>query len=82
MPKKITVIERKLKRERVLGQVFFDDHLIEIEERLKPKAWLAVLVHEATHLAFPDASEAEVLKAERIIAGVLWQAGVRRVFLK
>lgn len=82
MPRKVTVIERKLKRERAAGQVFLDDRIIEIDPRQKPKEWLGTLVHEAVHLAFPDASERTVAAAEKTILDVLWRSGVRRIHLK
>jgi len=80
--KKVTVIERKLKREKATGLAFFDDNRIEIEPRQKAKEWLYTLVHEGVHLSFPDASEADVIRAERIIGDALWSAGIRRVHLK
>ncbi len=82
MPRKVKVVERKLGREGVDGQVFFADALIEIDPRLPPKAWLSTLVHEAVHLAFPNLPEKQVLAAEKQILGVLWRAGVRRVHVK
>lgn len=78
MARNVTVTERKLGRERVDGRVFFKDRLIEVDSRLPPKAWLSTLVHESIHLAFPDATEPAVLKAERTITRILWNAGVRR----
>lgn len=82
MPRKVTVTERKLKRERVVGRVFLEDGLIEIEQRQKPKEWLSTLVHEALHVAFPDMDEKPVAAAEKKIAAILWRAGVRRIHLK
>ena len=82
MPRKVTVIERKLKRERSVGQVFLEDRIIEIDPRQKPREWLSTLIHEALHVAFPDMDEAPVAAAEKKIAAILWQNGVRRVHLK
>ncbi len=78
MPRKYTLKERKLGREGNDAQIDLDTGVIEIDPRLPPKQWLLRLVHEAVHAAFPDASETEVLKAERVIGGILWRAGVRR----
>lgn len=79
MPKRVKVIERKLKRERAVGQVFLDDRLIEIDPRQKPREWLGTLIHEAVHMAFPDMPEKSVAAAEKKIADILWRAGVRRI---
>ncbi len=78
MARKVTVIERKLGREGNDGQVYFKARLIEVDPRLPPKRWLSALIHESVHLAFPDASEEAVLKADRTITAILWNAGVRR----
>ena len=82
MPRKYTVRERKLGREGNDAQIDLDTGEILIDPRLLPKQWLHRLTHEAVHAAFPDASEAEVLRAERVIGGILWRAGVRRIHLK
>jgi hypothetical protein len=82
MAKRVTVIERKLKRERAAGQVFLEDGIIEIDPRQKPKEWLSTLVHEALHVSFPDMDEAPIAAAEKKIAAILWRAGVRRIHLK
>ena len=80
--KKVQVIERKLGRERADAQIDLDTGIIEIDHRLKPKAWLSRLVHESLHHAFPDMDEAPVAAAEKKIAAILWQNGVRRVHLR
>jgi hypothetical protein len=79
MPKKLILKERKLGRERAAGQAFPDDGLIEIDPRLTPRQWVSTLVHEAVHMAFPQAPEQSVVRAERIITGILWRAGIRRI---
>jgi hypothetical protein len=79
MPRKVKIVERKLKRERAVGRVFLEDGVIEIEARQKPREWLSTLVHEALHVAFPGLPEKQVAAAERKIADILWRAGVRRI---
>lgn len=79
MPRKLVLTERKLGRERAAGQAFPEDGLIEIDPRLKPRQWLSTLVHEAVHMAFPDAEERSVARAERVITRILWRAGIRRI---
>lgn len=83
MPRKrVTVIERKLGRERAAGQAHVDEGLIEIDPRQSPKDWLATLIHEALHQSFPDMDEAPIAAAEKKIADILWRNHVRRVHLK
>lgn len=79
MPRKLVLTERKLGRERAAGQAFPEDGLIEIDPRLKPRQWLSTLVHEAVHMAFPEAEERSVARAERVITRILWRAGIRRI---
>lgn len=80
MPRKLILTERKLGRERAAGQAFPEDGLIEIDPRLEPRQWLSTLVHEAVHIAFPDADERSVVRAERIVTRILWRAGIRRIY--
>jgi hypothetical protein len=77
--RRITIVERKLKRQRAVGRVFLNEGVIEIDERQSPREWLATLVHEALHVAFPAVDERSVAIAERKIADILWRAGVRRI---
>ncbi|MGE4251128.1 MAG: hypothetical protein AB7F09_17205 [Parvibaculaceae bacterium] len=77
--KKITVVERKLKRQRALGRAFLEDGIIEIEQRQNPREWFSTLVHEALHMAFPGMDERSIEAAEGKIADILWRAGVRRI---
>jgi hypothetical protein len=79
MPRKVRIVERKLKRQRAVGRVFLDEGIIEIEQRQKPREWLSTLVHEALHVAFPGMEEKSIAAAERKIADILWRAGVRRI---
>ena len=80
MPRKIRIVERKLKRQGVFGQVYLDEGVIEIEQRLRPREWLSTLVHEALHVAFPDLREEPIEAAEKKIADILWRAGIRRIY--
>lgn len=75
---KVKVVRRKLGREKAYGQAFLGEGLIEVDERLKNEMELKVLVHELLHLAFPKASETQVLKAEKIVGNTLWELGYRK----
>lgn len=79
MPRKLILAERKLGRERAAGQAFTEEGLIEIDPRLEPRQWLSTLIHEAVHMAFPEAPEDRVAKAERTITRLLWRANIRRI---
>jgi hypothetical protein len=79
MPRKVRIVERKMKRERAVGRVFLEEGVIEIEERQKPREWLSTLIHEALHVAFPGLEEKPIAAAEKKIADILWRAGVRRI---
>ena len=51
---RIRIKYRKLGKEKVWG-VAHSDGLIEIEERLKGKKHLEIIVHEVLHLLWPEA---------------------------
>jgi len=81
-PKKVIVLqERKLGRERAHGQAVdlgTDNPLIELDPKLAGFERLTILVHEATHVAFPTMSERQVIRAGKLIAAVLWADNYRR----
>jgi hypothetical protein len=75
------IIERKLGRERALGQLTVDD-VIEIDPRQGAYEYLNTTVHELVHKSFPDLEEKEVIKKTNRIAKGLWKIGYRKVTLK
>ncbi len=77
-PGAFRIVERKLGRERALGQSIHGERLIEIDPRQHGKSYLDTLVHEALHLVFPDLAEREVGRAARRLTEVLWTSGYRR----
>ena len=52
-----------------------------MSRRLGAKRQLEVLCHEQVHLLFPGLSEAEVDKAGKALAKMLWAQDYRRVML-
>lgn len=72
----ISVEEKKL-RGSIVGMCHPDGR-IQIDPRQTPRHFHSTAVHESIHAAFPELTEAEVLRGERIIAGVLWRLGYRR----
>lgn len=77
----VKVIWRKLGKERAWGQATIGENLIEIDPRLGAKRQLEVLCHEQVHLTFPGLSEAEVDRAGKDLAKLLWAQDYRRVVL-
>ena len=75
---KIRIKYRKLGKEKVWG-VAHSDGLIEIEERLKGKKALEIIIHECMHLLFPQAEEEEIVKKSVTLTKILWKENYRRV---
>lgn len=81
--KDIKVEAKKLGRRRykgyqIIGWAEEGTNKIEIDSRLKKLQRLQTIIHEILHLAFPAASESEILKAEKMIGNTLWKQGYRR----
>jgi len=77
----VKVIWRKLGKERAWGQATIGENLIEIDPRLGAKRQLEVLCHEQVHLTFPSLPEADVDRAGKDLARLLWQQNYRKVVL-
>jgi hypothetical protein len=77
----VKVVWRKLGKERAWGQATIGENLIEIDPRLGAKRQLEVLCHEQVHLTFPHLPEAEVDRAGKDLARLLWAENYRRVVL-
>ena len=70
------VRERKLGRHHAIG-LCHPDGLIEIDERLRGKARLDILIHEYLHHIHPTATEAYVDHTASKLAEFLWSQRVR-----
>jgi len=79
---KSKVVWRHLGREKAWGQATIGEGLIEIDPRLGAKRQLEVLCHEQVHLTFPEMSEAQVDRAGKDLAALLWDQNYRRVLLQ
>jgi hypothetical protein len=79
--RKSKVVWVKLGRQKAWGQATIGEGLIEIDPRLGAKRQLEVLCHEQVHLTFPEMSEAQVDRAGKDLAAVLWDQNYRRVLL-
>ena len=73
------VIVRKLGKEKAWGQYHEDDNLIEIDDRLKGKLKLEVMIHERTHAHFKEMTESDVDRFAKTISDFLWKHHVRFV---
>jgi len=73
------IIYRKLGRERVYGLASKEDGIIEIDERLKGKKHLEILLHEVLHLLYPLDCEEQIVKNSVAITNILWKEDYRRV---
>lgn len=78
--KKIKLVDKKLGRERALGQAYSGERLVEIDPRLRSKVRLSVAIHEFLHIVFPDMSESKIDRAAPKIAKALWADGYRRIY--
>ena len=76
---KLKVAERKLGREKRVGQYWSDKRLVEIDPRQKPKEHLDTLVHEVLHDAIPSFSERRINAVSRAVSRVLWAQSYRKV---
>jgi hypothetical protein len=78
---KSKVVWVKLGRQKAWGQATIGEGLIEIDPRLGAKRQLEVLCHEQVHLTFPEMSEAQVDRAGKDLAALLWDQNYRRVLM-
>lgn len=74
---RIKIIYKKLGREKAYGLA---DHTeVVIDERLKGKKHLEILLHECLHYLYPKASEKEVVEKSIRLTKTLWHEGYRRI---
>jgi hypothetical protein len=77
--KKIRVKYSKLGREKVWGYAHMGDGMVELDERLRGKKHLEILLHESVHLLFPEMDEDGVIDVSVVLTKLLWSEGYRRV---
>lgn len=75
---RVKIVERKLGRERCVGQATHGINLVEIDPRQSEYERLDTLVHELFHISFPNASEEEVISMSRWFSRILWRQHYRR----
>lgn len=77
----ITVIYKKLGRNKAMGRALQTDFIIEIDNRLKGMDQLDTTIHETIHCLIPEFVEEKVDNLATEIAKVLWKEGWRKVEL-
>jgi len=75
---KIRIKYRKLGKEKVYG-VAHSDGLIEIDERLKGRKKMEILIHEVLHLLWAEADEEEIEKKSITLTKIIWKENYRWV---
>lgn len=79
IPGRVRIVERKLGRERALGQAYQGINVVEIDPRQPESERLDTLVHELLHLLQPEWSEERVEASAAWLAAILWREGYRRI---
>ena len=75
---KIKIIYRKLGKEQAYG-ISSSDGVIEIDERLKGKKMMEILIHEVLHLLNPKDDEKTIIRKSVTLTKVLWNEGYRKI---
>lgn len=74
------IINRSMwKKHGLYGQYDDEKHEVYIEPDLSNKEYFKTLVHEMFHVVRPEMTEREVIKATRMMFGVLWSQNYRKV---
>jgi len=75
---RIKIIYRKLGKEQAYG-ISSSDGVIEIDQRLKGKKHMEILIHEILHLLNPKDDEKTIIRKSVTLTKILWNEGYRRV---
>jgi hypothetical protein len=75
---KIKIIHKKLGREQAYG-IAESDGVIYIDQRLKGKKHLEIVIHEVEHLLNPMDDEETIIEKSVTLCKVLWNLGYRRI---
>ena len=79
LPARVRIIEKKLGRERALGQAWAGLDVIEIDPRQDERERLDTLIHELLHVMMPEWSEETVVEAAKWLSRHLWKQRYRRM---
>lgn len=75
--KRIRIKRTKLGRQKVWGLA--DELPILIDERLKGKKELEIIIHECLHYLFPEKDEPEIEKKSILLTNTLWYEHYRKI---
>ena len=75
---RIKIIYRKLGKEQAYG-ISSSDGVIEIDQRLKGKKHMEILIHEILHLLNPKDDEKTIIRKSVTLTKILWNEGYRRI---
>ena len=75
---RIKIIYRKLGKEQAYG-ISSSDGVIEIDQRLKGKKHMEILIHEVLHLLNPKDDEKTIIRKSVTLTKILWKEGYRRI---
>ena len=78
-PTKIKVIDKKLGRQKAVGQAYSDARVIEIDPRQRSKNYLDTLIHEMLHCFAPRWGEKRVSQTANEMTRVIWDKQYRRI---
>ena len=76
---KIKVIDKKLGRQKAVGQAYADAKVIEIDPRQTSRNYLDTLIHELLHVYNPEWSETKVSKTANEMTDIIWKKNYRRI---
>ena len=71
------IIYKKLKG--LYGLAHLGTDVIEIDNRIKGKKLLEILLHESLHIYLPKKSEASIIKLSVDLTNILWEQEYRQV---
>ena len=75
---RIKIIYRKLGKEQAYG-ISSSDGVIEIDQRLKGKKHMEILIHEILHLLNPKDDEKTIIRKSVTLTKILWAENYRRI---
>lgn len=75
--RRIKVIYRNLKK--AWGYANMDTGVIEVDKKVKGKKHLEIMIHEMTHILWPEETEEEVERKSIIMTNTLWNQKYRRI---
>jgi len=77
--KVIKTVYKNLGREGVWGWAHLSDNIIELDNKLKGKKHLEILIHEAMHILNPSFGEDKTILQSVALTNLLWKEMYRRI---